>query len=286
MAANDTFIIVDGNIYRSDEQLFNHNNRSFCFGDGLFESMHAYGTDVQLFNLHFERLTNGIKALKMQPDKSFTPAAISKQITHLLNKNKLFTGARVKVILFRKDGGRFLPETNDFSYIIETKQLEQPYYLLNKKGCSIEIFKDITKTASSISSFKTTSSAIYVMASIFAHENGYDDCLILNQKQELIESCNSNLFVVKNNVLLTPAADSGCVSGVMRRYLMTIAKEAGINVIDNIPITESMLLEADEIFLTNAISGIRWVQAFRNRRYYNAMSQNLIKLLNKSVFGV
>jgi branched-chain amino acid aminotransferase len=286
MATNDQYFILDGNIYRTEELLFNQNNRSFCYGDGLFETMHAYGTEVQLFNLHFERLTDGIKAFKMKSDKSFTQEAISKQITHLLNKNKIFGGARVKIIVFRKDGGRFLPETNDISYIIETNPLEQPYYLLNKKGCSIDIFKDITKTPSSISSFKTTSSAIYVMASIFAHENGFDDCLILNQKQELIESCNSNLFVVKNNILLTPAADSGCVSGVMRRHLITIAKEAGIKVIDNIPIAENMLLETDEIFLTNSIIGIRWVQAFHNRRYYNSTSQNLVKLLNKSIFNV
>ena len=128
-------------------------------------------------------------------------------------------------------------------------------------------------------------SLINTMAGIWAKEHGFDDCLIINDRGQIIESFHSNLFIVKDNVIYSPALILGCVDGVMRTQILKIAREIGFSTNDNIQITESDLLGADEIFLTNAIEGIRWIGAFRQRRYFNKIAKQLCEHLNKNIFA-
>ena len=72
----------------------------------------------------------------------------------------------------------------------------------------------------------------------------------------------------------------------MRKQILELASELGLKTSQQITITETLLLEADEIFLTNAIEGVRWVLAFKNRRYFNKVSKLLCDKLNAKVFSV
>ena len=122
----------------------------------------------------------------------------------------------------------------------------------------------------------------YVLASVYADKNHLDDCLIVNSNGNIIESTNSNIFIVRNKVLYTPPISEGCVGGVTRMNLINLLIKNKLVVCES-SLNVQHLLSADEILLTNTISGISWVSSFKNKRYFNKIGKKLIEDLNREV---
>ncbi len=261
-----------------------HNNRAFCYGDALFETIHANGTSLQFFSEHYNRLSEGMQTLRMDHTIPGNDA-LEADLVRLLNKNHLYKGVRIRLSVFRNTGGFYSPQDNSVSYMAETIPLEHDHYTLNRKGLKTEVFKRLSKQADMLSNLKTANSLLYIHAGIFKSEQGLDDCFIINTEDRLIEAISSNLFIIKDKTLYTPPLDEGCVAGIMRGQIIRIAGNERIECME-VPVTEEDLLTADECFLTNAISGIRWVLAFRNKRFYNKTSRLLTALLNREQFGI
>ncbi|OFX54867.1 MAG: hypothetical protein A2046_07095 [Bacteroidetes bacterium GWA2_30_7] len=278
----DVYIIVDG-VLTNNKAVIYINNRSFRYGDGFFETIHVSKSNIHFFNYHFERIIDSAKKLKMKLPSYFNEEYIKNDILKLLNKSKLYLGVRVRLNIFRKDGGFYSPESNNISYTIEAEKLPTYNYELNKKGLNVEIYNEIKKPISILSSIKSNNSLVYILASIYKTDNNFDDCLLLNEHNDIIEATSSNLFLVKNNVIYTNSTSSGCINGIMRNVIIELAISQNFVVFDDCIFKEPDLLEADEIFLTNTISGIKWVLSFKERRYFNKISKKLIEELNKNL---
>jgi branched-chain amino acid aminotransferase len=123
---------------------------------------------------------------------------------------------------------------------------------------------------------------VYVLASIQKAKEGWDDCLILNTRANICDSTNSNVFLIRDKTISTPALKEGCVDGVMRKQVMAIAREKAFTVNETAIETE-MLRQADEVFLTNAVAGIRWVQQYGNKQYNNFTAVLLSEALRKQI---
>lgn len=281
---NSHQLCYNGEFYSDNTALFSADNRAFRYGDSLFETLHTNGTQIQFFNEHIERLTLGMKQLSMEIPENFHET-IEKNIKKLITKNKSFLGTRIRLSVFRNSGGLYTPTTNSISYLIESSKLDEPKYFLNKKGLKIGLFDSYKKTSNSLSAFKTGNSLPFILAGLHKEEMKWDDCLLINERQNLVESVSSNLFVVKDGVLFTPSVESGAVNGIMREQIIQIALSLGITVYDDCIIKPEQLEEADEIFLSNAIVGIRWVVAYEERRYFNRSAKTLIEELNKKAFA-
>ena len=139
MAVN-SFILYNGQYHLKDEFGLSFKNRAFCYGDALFETMHANGTEIQFFDDHMIRLKYGMKILKMEVPTIIETGFIEKEIIKLLHKNKLYQGVRIRLSVFRNEGGKYTPTDNNISYIVETEYLENDHYELNNKGLIIDIF--------------------------------------------------------------------------------------------------------------------------------------------------
>jgi len=267
----------------SAEPSLYHNNRAFCYGDALFETIHANGTALQLFAYHYKRLMNGMDLLGM--DKKSLPSKdkLESDIIRLLNKNHLYSGVRVRLSVFRNYGGFYTPADNSVSYLAETTPLPAGLYELNEKGFKTGTYDEMKKQPSALANMKTANSILYIRAGMFAREKGLDDCLIKNTTGNLAETTSSNIFIIRNGNLYTPSLEQGCVAGVMRAHIIMLARREGIECFET-SVTENDLLEADECFLTNAVSGLQWVIAFGNRRYYNKTAKMMTGLLNKDLF--
>jgi len=277
-------ICYNGEFYNEDTALFSADNRAFRYGDSLFETIHCNGTQIQFFEEHIERLQLGMEILRMEIPINFADT-IRKNIESLITKNKSFLGTRIRLSVFRNPGGLYTPNTNSISYLIESSKLDEPKYYLNRKGLKIGIFNTYKKPANSLSPFKTGNSLPFILAALYKSEKKWDDCLLINERQNLVESVSSNLFVVKDSILFTPSLESGAVNGIMREQIIQIALNLGITVYDDCIIKPEQLAEADEIFLTNAIVGIRWVVALGERRYFNRCAKIFIKELNDKAFN-
>ncbi|MBA3970673.1 MAG: aminotransferase class IV [Bacteroidetes bacterium] len=278
------YVNHNGKFVLADEPVLAVNNRSFRYGDALFETIRVANYNPQFLKDHLERLYNGMKVLKMEMNPLFSEVFFEHAILELAQKNDIASDARVRLTVYRNAGGFYTPSTNDVSFVVEAYPMEEKGYILNSKGYTVDLFTEFKKAQNVLSSIKSANSAIYVMAGIHKIQNELDECLLLNDKHHIIEGISSNLFAVKNGVLYTPPVADGCVNGVMRKKIIEIAQANKIAVYE-ISVMQNVLLGADELFLTNTINGIRWVVAYKQKRYFNDTAKKLTDILNELTAG-
>lgn len=280
----NSYIWFNGEYHRSDNPVLNIGNRAFRYGDGLFETIHCYGTDSFYLDFHYKRLTKGLQLLEIEKPYSLSQVKLSEVITKLLNKNRHFGSTRVRVLVFRNDGGLYTPENNSASVIVESSPLDFKFYQYNQQGLMLDIYDDIAKPVNILSSVKSCNALLYVKAGLYRKRNALDECIILNEYGRVAESISSNVFVVKKGEIFTPGLSEGCIPGVMRQVVINVARSLGYKVFDDVALNTKVFSTCDELFLTNAISGIRWVLGLRGNRYFNTASKHLSVELNRVTF--
>ena len=277
---NDLFVNNNGVLINAQTYALKAGNRGHLYGDGLFESIRVINGELANFSNHYNRLIDGMRVLKMKCLPSFTEEFLKAQMVQLLDQNNIKAGGKIRLSIDRKQGGTFLPKTNEIDFFIEANPLPHNEFILNEAGYSIDLYEDIKKPITILSNFKTKNCLIYIMSKLTAKEKGVDDLLIQNDKMGIIEGSSSNLFVVSNGVLYTPSLDLGCLGGTMRMQIINLAIANKMKVYE-CNITPQNLLVADEIFLTNAIQGVTWVGGFKTKRYFNTIANQLIDVLNE-----
>ena len=276
-------VLLNGKIISANEPTLNVTNRSFRYGDALFETMKVTNGKIQLVQYHFERLLSGLQLIKIDIPKLFIPEKIVSEILQLCKRNKCEDLARVRLTVFRSDGG--FPSTssgqvesdNSLQYLIECWPLSNTGNQMNENGLVIDVFTDARKSCDKFSNLKSANYQPYVMAALYAKENQLNDCLVLNVHERICDAGIANVFWIKDEIIYTPPLTEGCIAGVMRRYLLEKIQGTRHKVQEKIcRINE--LENADEVFLTNAIQGIRWVRQFRSKNYFN---QQIVQIWNE-----
>lgn len=276
----DIFVNHNEILIEREELCLSSSNRSFRYGDGLFESIKSSGDNILFLDFHIERLLSSMKALKMKIPEYYTIEFFGGQIEKTITKNNFYTASRIRLSVFRQDGGLYQPGSNDVQFLIEAEEMDQPQFILNQKGYTIDIYSEIKKPLNFISNIKTTSALPLVLASCYKAEHSFEECILLNENDKICEAISSNIFLVEKGSLITPPLTQGCVDGVMRRVIMNLAAESGLTVTERVLEIED-LFAADELFLTNAVTGIRWVLSYKTKRYFNNTSVKLTGLLNQ-----
>jgi branched-subunit amino acid aminotransferase/4-amino-4-deoxychorismate lyase len=269
---NDEFVAARQNVLSAQ-------NRAFRYGDGLFESMRMSGNKLQFAELHADRLQGGMNALKMDGGVLFDEYFLRQKTSELARKNKFRDNVRFRLSVYREGEGLYTPESNKSGYLLEATAMPATGYELNKKGLIVDVYDEISKPVNKLSNYKNSNALLYVMAGLFKKQNRLDEAFILNQSGFLCESISSNVFVVYDRQIYTPALSEGCIAGVMRNVVMQTAKSNNISIIEA-QINPEVLKEAEEVFVTNATSGIRWVMGYGKKRYFNEITKSLSVLLN------
>ena len=268
-------ICLNGKLLPANVPVLMADNRGYRYGDGLFETMKMIQGKIILEKYHFERLFNGLKLLKYPLTSLFKPSKLRDEILKTCKKNKCHALARVRLSVFRGNGGLY-DEMKNLQWLIECWPAKTSVNQFNKNGFVLDIFPDMQKTCDAFSNFKSANFLPYVMAARYAKENKLNDCLVNNIKGHIADATIANIFLVKNNLVITPALGEGCVNGVMRRYLVEKIATAGFEVREGV-VTKYDLETFDEVFLTNAMYGMRWVKQFREKKYRNTHSMGIYK---------
>ena len=274
------YVYNNGQVLPNNLPTINFGNRGHLYGDGVFESIRVVNGKAINVENHLIRLTEGAKALKMHVSESLTKELLEQKLAELIHKSQIKEGAKCRVSLDRCPGGSYLPTSNVSQLYIDILPLEKNFFELNSFGIDMDIYLDLKLEKSFLSKFKTKNGLKYIMAALFAEEKGLGDVFMTNDKGQVIETSNSNIFVVHNGVLYTPGIEDGCIAGTMRMQIINLALANNIKVYE-CPLMPQNLLSADEIFLTNAIQGVRWVGGFRTKKYENTMARRFVVLLNE-----
>lgn len=269
------FINYNGKVFTEEMNIINASDHSYRYGDGLFETMKVKDGKILYEEYHFERLFSGSQVLKFKLPDSFNTQRISAEILSLCEKNKCSQLARVRLSLSRGGGGLY-DYDDKCSYLIECWQLEEKGF--NENGLVIDVFPDAQKSIDSFSNLKSANYLPYVMASIWAKENKLNDALVLNTNGRICDATIANVFWVKNEKIYTPPLSEGCVAGVMRQKLI-----AHNSLIAESILTEDILLHAEEVFLTNVITEVRWVKQIRDKNYSNTVASRIFADLTQTI---
>ena len=268
-------VCFNGKLLSRDEPVLNADNKSYRYGDGLFETMKMVNGRIPLVHLHFERLFSGLKMLGYNLRSSITTGKVQEEILLLCKENNSEKLARVRLSVSRGNGS-INEDKDELQYLIECWPLVEATEKEN--GYVIEIFPDCRKSCDAFSNLKSANYLPYVMAARYAKQNKLDDCLVLNVHERVADSSIANIFIVKKEKLVTPPLSEGCINGVMRRYLIEEFKG------DEIAVTIADLLNADEIFLSNAVHGLRCVRQFRNRKFVHPIASKIQEELHKTIW--
>jgi branched-chain amino acid aminotransferase len=259
-------------------------NRGLAYGDALFETLKTLNGKILFWEDHYFRLMASMRILRMEIPMAFTPEFLESQILELLAQQEFNSNSyRVKFTVFRKEGGFYAPLTNDVSYFITAQALDADLYLLNSSTYKVELFKDFYVTPGLLSTLKTNNKVLNVLGSVYAKENKYQNCLLLNTNKNIVEALNGNLFLVKGNTIKTPPLEDGCLKGIMRKQVIEIIKKIPDYEFEETSISPFELQKADELFVTNVIQGLQPITAYRKKTFKTTVSQNILAKLNMMV---
>lgn len=273
-------INCNGNIVSQDTNGLSQ-NRAFLFGDAVFETVKIVNSKILFLEDHYFRLMASMRVVRMEIPMNFTMEYMEEQILSLVANNGLSNSARARVTVYRKDGGFYLPQSNEVSFLIQAMPLEKTLYVVEKESYEVDLYKDFYVSKQLLSSIKTTNRILNTTASIYADENGLDNCLLLNDAKNVIEAIQGNLFMVKGSKLITPPVSEGCLNGVMRKQILELAKKvSGLEVIEDV-ISPFELQKADELFITNVIKGVQPITKYRKKEFAVNYSKILLEKLNE-----
>jgi len=262
----------NGKIISKQEVSISPDNRAFKYGDGIFETIKVEHQKVIFAEDHYFRLMASSRMLRMHIAMNFTLEYFEEEILKLVSVLNL-SNARIRFSVFRKIGGLYTPSNNETDFLIEANELKSTV----KSSYEIELYKDHYVYAGLLSTIKSTNRLINVVANIFREENGYDNLLLLNEKKQLAEATNGNVFLVKGTTVLTPALTEGCIKGVMRKKIIEQLQKDPNYAVEETEISPFELQKADEVFITNAIMGIQPVTKYRRKTYEIKVSKEINK---------
>ncbi|GAA4042858.1 aminotransferase class IV [Flavobacterium chungnamense] len=272
-------INYNGEIQSSDTTLSNV-NRGFLYGDGVFETLKIVNNKILFFEDHYFRLMASMRIVRMQIPNSFTLEYLEEQVLNLAKANNCENSARVRLTVNRNDGGFYLPQTRTVSFLIQVSPLNETHYSFSDAIYEVDLYKDFFITKQLLSTIKTTNKMINITGSIFADENDLQNCLLLNNEKNVVEALNGNLFMLIGNQLITPSVEDGCLNGIMRKQVLQVARKIeDVEVLEQ-PISPFDLQKADELFITNVITGIQPITKYRKKEYKSDLSKVLLEKIN------
>lgn len=250
-------------------------NRGFKFGDAIFETIKVANHKIIFWEDHYFRLMASMRMLRMKIPMEFTLEFLEQEILKTVKVQDEAISFRVRLNVYRKDGGLYTPKTNEVDYLIDVKKNNY----IKKEVYIVDVFKDFYSYSGLLSTIKTNNRMVNTLASIYANENDLDNCVLINEKKGVVEVTNANIFVLKGNIIKTPALTEGCVKGIVRKKVIEIISKNSDYTVEETTISPFEIQKADEVFITNAIIGVQPVTNYKKKKFTSEFSDKISKTL-------
>ena len=253
-------IIFNGNIVPSNQACIKANDRGFTLGHGLFETILVKKGSLPALDYHWKRLEASAAIIGIAIPFSYQE--LERIILQLIEKNELqnkVAGARLTLTSGESERG-ILPSSNTKpNFVISVFEVATQQH--NEYSA---VIVSVRKNQHAVSSrIKSTSYLDNILAKQEAVKLGYDEAILLNTSANVADGAISNIYIVKDEQIITPPISDGALPGVVRSMLLEEFKH-------EFPITEQSisvldLLSAQEIFITNALMGVKSLTKLNNK---------------------
>ena len=277
-------INFNGELLFEENVKLSSENRGFKYGDAVFETIKGVNGQLFFWEDHYFRLMASMRILRMDIPMHFSMEFLEEEIKKTIRAADFSKQSlRIKLYVNRKAGGKYNPTNNEVDYFIELETTGDPFYTFTEDRYEVELFKDHYIYANLLATLKSNAKIINVLGSIYATENGYQNCLLLNDKKMVVEALQGNLFLVKGTTIITPPTSDGCLRGIIRKQLIEICKTLQEYMLEEKSISSFDLQKADELFITNVMIGIQPISNYRKKVYKNEVARMLLQKLNVKV---
>jgi 4-amino-4-deoxychorismate lyase len=235
-------------------------DRGLAYGDGLFETMAAHDGRIRWLDLHFDRLEEGCRRLKIPPPERRVLA--DEIASHCTRVGR----ATVKLIVTRGPGARgyappAAPAPTRILSIGAWPKYPSSHYA---NGIRVRVCRLRLAANPSLAGMKHLNRLEHVLAHLELRDTDADQGLLLDTSEHVVGGTSSNVFAVHQGQLLTPTIERAGIKGVMRRVVLAAAAGLGVPAAER-DLTLAEIANADELFMTNALFGI-WPVAYFDGR--------------------
>ena len=272
-----TTIIFNGNIVLSNQACIKHNDRGFALGHGLFETILVKNNAIPALDYHWKRLETSAPLIDIK--LPFVRAELENMLMSLIKENNLkdkLASARVTITHGEADRSIFPVKAPSPNFVIAVSA-----YTHTEINDYSALIVNTRKNEQAISSrIKSISYLDNILAKQEALKKNYHEAILLNTASNIADGAIFNVFVVKDNQITTPKITDGALPGVIRSILLKEFQQ-------DFPITEKSIsvpeiLDADEVFLTNALMGIQPVSKLNTKKFETcSMTNHIASLLRE-----
>ncbi len=268
------YFLRNGRFYLEDEPVFTLAEFKQG-GEGFSESFRAEHNEVLFLESISAHLVATASTIGIDPTGLIDPEGrlLRKDISRLLNKNKLYLAARIEVQIY--------PTEDQINIIIHAKEIERGYYPVKEPGLIISFYKDLLQSIPVTSAYSTMGKFVRRAAKQRAEELNQPNMIILNSEGDCCESIDGSFALLNNDRLLFPAAGSGGYRSAILDEVIQSAKEAGFQTEELEIINPDELLQAEELFLFDACNGIQKVLGLEDRRYFSPKTKLIAAKLSE-----
>jgi len=257
-------IIYNGELHNPEYFPIPFANRSFKYGDGLFETILIRKGKSVFLDEHLNRLFAGMRIFQLEFSPVIFRRILEGEIQRIIRANNIQENGRMRVHVFRNGQGAYLPTTNTPNYLIEATTIPDPFADLY--SVSLIGYPSIPLQPSPLSGFKTANALPFTLAALYAQQKNFDRALLFSNGY-VSEAHNANIFIVRKQKVYTPPLGAACIDGIMRRYIFDLCNQLRISCSEKW-IKEKDIYKADEIFLTNSIQGIVPVDSYQEKQLW------------------
>ncbi len=274
----------NGDLLPAASHFLNHTNRGLRYGDALSDTVRFTGNALLFWEDHYFAFMAAMRQLRMEIPMNFSMEFLEAEMRKTLEAAGLSDRpAALGLTVFRKPGTTLAPCTLEIDYILDAAALETADFQLPATESRADIFRDYSLYADGLSALPLAACPIRVLGSIYAAENDLQTCLFLNERKEVCDALDGNLFVKFGDHLVTPPADSGCRNGVLRKQILRLGRTAKSYTWEERAVSPFELQQADELFTSSVLHGIRPVTDYKKARFGTEAARHVASLLNDAV---
>jgi branched-chain amino acid aminotransferase len=244
---------LDGKIVAAEDARVSVFDRGFLYGDSVFEALRTYGGVPFALREHLERLARSAKRALIDMPVPIDVFRGEIQAVLAAAKNP---ESYVRLLVTRGRGSALGLDPGLARHplrvvmVMEHKPLPASMY---ERGVGVVTFKTQRVADSTpASGAKLSNYMVAVLAMAEAQRSGAEEAIVLDAEGRVVEGTTSNVFFVKNGVLITPPEESGILLGITREKVLLLARRAGIRVEEKSFFPKEMLT-ADEVFISSSI---------------------------------
>ncbi len=276
------FCIIQGEITNVENYSLSA-DLAFALGDSIHESVRLYNTNPLFLKEHISNLTDTMDVLGMVYPEGFNLENINRQITRLLNVNKVYKGGYCKIIVYRKSNVFDTVDVTKSYYAIFIKALPQVGFEFNSVGKKIALLQSAVIAKPYLYSMYSAHTLVQHKSKTIAKRAGVSILAYFNTDGSVFSTSAGDIFYVKNNEIFCPSATINCFQHPITTYVIQLAKKNGFTINEKDSFYPNKITDSDEIFLIHPIDGVQWVVVCNDKTYKFSLSVKIYKMLEEEL---